>query len=128
MALQVRPTRSEPGPNTGLRGRVGDEANVGAFHQGLEPSGSVSTAGYMCAILTVLASMEESRLATGRSPYMCLIVLLTFSLVEIKLGVRHTFRTKIITTGRRSAVRRQIRKTVCFYRSFISLYWKINTI
>jgi hypothetical protein len=70
MALQVRPTRSEPGPNTGLRGRVGDEANVGAFHQGLEPSGSVSTAGYMCAILTVLASMEESRLATGRSPYM----------------------------------------------------------
>ena len=35
MAVQVRPTRSEPEPNTGLRGRRGDEANVGVFQSGL---------------------------------------------------------------------------------------------
>jgi hypothetical protein len=29
-----------------------------------------SAAGYMCAILTLLAKMEENVLATGRSPYM----------------------------------------------------------
>ena len=70
MALQVRPTRSEPGPNTGLCGRLGDEANVGAFHQGSELSCAISVAGYMCAILTVFAKMAESLLATGGSPYM----------------------------------------------------------
>src|SRR5262249_13415702 len=70
MAAQVSPTRSAPGPNPGLRGRVGDEVNVGVFHQGWEPSCSVSTAGYMCAILPCLASTEETALATGRSPYM----------------------------------------------------------
>ena len=70
MAVQVRPTRSEPGPNTGLRGRLGDEANVGVFHQGSELACSTTVAGYMCAILTRLARMEESLLATGRSPYM----------------------------------------------------------
>ena len=70
MAVQVRPTRSEPGPNTGLCGRVGDEANVGAFHQGSELSCSTSAAGYMCAILTLLAKMVGNLLATGRSPYM----------------------------------------------------------
>ena len=70
MAVQVRPTRSEPGPNTGLRGRLGDEANVGVFHQGSELSCSPSVAGYRCAILTVLAKMAGSRLATGRSPYL----------------------------------------------------------
>ncbi len=70
MAVQVRPTRSEPGPNTGLRGRLGDEANVGVFHQGSELACSTSAAGYMCAILIRLARMEESLLATGRSPYM----------------------------------------------------------
>jgi hypothetical protein len=37
MAVQVRPTRSEPGPNTGLRGRLGDEANVGVVEvQGMD--------------------------------------------------------------------------------------------
>jgi hypothetical protein len=70
MAVQVRPTRSEPGPNTGLRGRLGDEANVGVCHQGSERYGSISAAGYMCAILTMRARSEESLLATGRSPYM----------------------------------------------------------
>jgi hypothetical protein len=70
MAVQVRPTRSEPGPNTGLRGRLGDEANVGVFHQGSELACSTSAAGYMCAMVTRLARMEESLLATGRSPYM----------------------------------------------------------
>jgi hypothetical protein len=70
MAVQVRPTRSEPGPNTGLRGRLGDEANVGVVHQGSELSCSISAAGYMCAILTLLARSEETLLATGRSPYM----------------------------------------------------------
>ena len=70
MAVQVRPTRSEPGPNTGLYGRLGDEANVGVFHQGSELSCSISAAGYMCAILTGFARMEGSLLATGRSPYM----------------------------------------------------------
>ena len=71
MAIQVRPTRSEPGPHTGLCGRVGDEANVGAFHPGSALSCSTSAAGYMCAILTPLARREESPLATGRSPYRC---------------------------------------------------------
>jgi len=71
MAVQVRPTRSEPGPNTDLRGRLGDEANVGVFHQGSEHYCAISAAGYMCAILTVLARSEETLLATGRSPYMC---------------------------------------------------------
>ena len=70
MAVQVRPTRSEPGPNTDLRGRLGDEANVGVFHQGSELSCSISAAGYMGAILTVRARSEEGLLATGRSPYM----------------------------------------------------------
>jgi hypothetical protein len=70
MAVPVRPTRSEPGPNTGLRGRLGDEANVGVFHQGSERYGSLSAAGYMGAILTMRARSEESLLATGRSPYM----------------------------------------------------------
>src|SRR5438046_3240152 len=69
-ALQVRPTRAEPGPHTGLRGRRGDEANVGAFPQGSELSCSTSAAEYMHAILTVFARMEETLLATGRSPYM----------------------------------------------------------
>jgi len=70
MAGQVRPTRSEPGPNTGLRGRRGDEANVGVFHQGSELACSIAVAGYMCAILTLLVRSEETLLATGRSPYM----------------------------------------------------------
>jgi hypothetical protein len=70
MAVPVRPTRSEPGPNTGLRGRRGDEAHVGAFHQGSELSCSTLVAGYMCAISTLLARMEETLLAPGRSPDM----------------------------------------------------------
>ena len=70
MAIQVRPTRSAPGPNTGLRGRRGDEANVGVCHQGSERYSSIAAAGYMCAILTRRARSEGSLLATGRSPYM----------------------------------------------------------
>jgi hypothetical protein len=64
----------------------------------------------------------------GTSLYVVFEVLLTFSLEEINTWCVVWISYKNFTTGRRSAVRRQIGKIVSFYRKFISLYWRINII
>src|SRR5919109_3984767 len=71
MARQVRPALSQPGPNTGPRGPLSEEAKERACHQGHRREASDQSAGYLWAVVMLSCQQPRNPLANGMGPYMC---------------------------------------------------------
>ena len=65
MARQVRPALSQPGPHTGPRGPISEEANERACQQGHRSEASDQEAGSMRAVVMLSCQQPRNPLQTG---------------------------------------------------------------